>query len=86
MLLPARRTSFGDSLSTATVFSGPTNEQREEMAIYRWAVIVGPEKDFATGEASDLPLTAIVTPPDPFLGSAVFQRMPEGNNAWTGPP
>jgi hypothetical protein len=73
-----------NSLSATTSFSGYTSELRSGMGILRWAVLLGPESDFLTSDASDLPTTATVTPPSPFLGSAAFQRLPGGNNAWTG--
>jgi hypothetical protein len=71
-------------LSTATFFSGSATDWREGMVIFREAVVLGAEDQFVMGDAGDFPLTASVTPPAPFLGSAAFQRMPEGNNAWTG--
>jgi hypothetical protein len=74
-----------DPLSTATFFSGSATERRAGMVVFREAVVLGAEGEFVTGDASDLPPTATVTPPAPFRGSAAFQRMPEGENAWSGP-
>jgi hypothetical protein len=67
-----------------TFFSGSATERREGMAIFREAVVSGKDDDLVTGVAGDFPLTATVAPPAPFHGSAAFQRMPGGNNAWTG--
>jgi hypothetical protein len=69
---------------TFTSFSGSVNEHRDGMTIARHTVISGEASDFAIGDAGPFPLSATLTPPGPFHGSGVFQRMPGGDNAWTG--
>lgn len=78
------RRAVGSAPHPFTFFAGSATERREGMAIFREAVVSGTDDDLVTGEAGDFPLRATVTPPAPFLGSAAFQRMPAGNNAWTG--
>ncbi len=59
-------------------------ERREGMAIFRQAIVGAPKGAFALGDTGDHPASATVAPPEPFHGSAVFQRGQDGENSWTG--
>lgn len=72
-------------LGTSTFFSGYVSERREGMTISRLAIAEGTEDDLVPGDVGDFPVSAAVTPSDPFHGSAVFQRQSGADNAWTGP-
>jgi hypothetical protein len=76
--------TLSDPFDPSTFFSGSLTERREGMVIFRQSAASGTEHDLSPGDSGDFPPSATVTPPDPFLGSAVFQRMPGGGNSWTG--
>ncbi len=68
-----------------TFFAGSVTERREGMEIFRQtSTDKGKAGDLAASDASEHPPSAIVTPPSPFHGSAVFQQTPDGDNTWTG--
>ncbi len=82
---------FGTTLSTlnpsapaSTFFSGSVTERRRGMVIFRETAVHGTGNDLSPSDAGEFPSMATVTPPTPFHGSAAFQRMPEGDNTWTG--
>ena len=84
-----RTTSFaafavGDLPDSLTLFFSTASEQREGMSISRRAIVMGGIADFTPGDAGDFPLSATVEPPNPFHGSATFQRKAGSDNAWTG--
>jgi hypothetical protein len=66
-----------------TSFFGGIYEHRAGMSILRQAYSRGSENELISSTESNFPLSAIATPPDPFHGSASFQRT-GGDNAWTG--
>lgn len=68
----------------STSFSGYIAERREGMTIVRHTIARGRERQLIPSDDQPYPFSAAVTPPSPFQGSAVFQRMPGGENSWTG--
>jgi hypothetical protein len=67
-----------------TSFGGNITERRDQMTIVRYAFASGETSDLAPSDTGPFPLSATVTPPSPFKGSGVFQRVPGGDNSWTG--
>ncbi len=67
-----------------TNFFATTFERREGMVILRQAIVSTPKSSFALGDSGDHPASATVAPPEPFHGSAVFERGENGENSWTG--
>jgi hypothetical protein len=67
-----------------TYFAGSASERRQGMVIFRQAFVRGTAADLALGDTGDFPASATITPPAPFHGSAAFQRVPGGENSWTG--
>jgi hypothetical protein len=67
-----------------TSFSASVGERRRGMRIFRHIFVTGGRRDIAPGDTRPSPLSATVTPPAPFQGSAEFQRDAEGNSTWTG--
>jgi hypothetical protein len=61
------------------------NERRNGMRIERFILASGRRDDvLQVGDGSDFPASATVSPPDPFRGSAAFQRGAGGENSWSG--
>jgi hypothetical protein len=60
------------------------DERRNGMEIRRYVLASGRKDALQLGDSSDFPASATVSPSDPFHGSAVFERVPQGENAWTG--
>lgn len=71
-------------LTSTAVFSAGTSERRRGMEIYRSTFVHGKKKDLLLGDTRPFPLSATVTPPAPFQGSAEYRRTPEGERTWTG--
>lgn len=67
-----------------TDFGATVAERRRGMEIYRSVFVPGKAQDLNLGDTRPFPLSATVTPPAPFQGSAEFQRDAEGNSTWTG--
>lgn len=67
-----------------TSFGVQVREYRGEMAIFRTASVTGEEDDLVIGDTRPYPLSATVTPPPPFSGSAEYERTPGGSRTWTG--
>lgn len=80
--LSANTVNFGSTVET--FFVGSAFERREGMGISRQAFVRGTAADLALGDTGEYPASATITPPAPFHGSAAFQRVPEGENSWTG--
>lgn len=76
--------STDPELTSSTVFSAGVAERRRGMEIYRGTFATGKRRDLVLGDIRPFPLSATVTPPPPFQGSAEFQRDAEGNSTWTG--
>jgi hypothetical protein len=71
--------------SSRTVFRASLGERREKMRIDRRASAIGSKDNFETSVAGKWPKSAVVTPPEPFLGSATFERPDSGvGSAWAG--
>ena len=71
-------------LTSPTFFSASVWERRRGMEISRSTFVTGKKGDLVLGDTRPSPLSATVTPPAPFQGSAEFQRDAEGNSTWTG--
>lgn len=71
-------------VTSTTSFSATTVELRRGMSIYRNTFALGKESDILPGDTRPFPLSATITPPPPFQGSAEFQRTAEGESTWTG--
>jgi hypothetical protein len=67
-----------------TAFSGFIGERRRGMKIFRSTFVSGERAGIVPGDTRPFPLSATITPPAPFQGSAEFQRTPEGDSTWTG--
>lgn len=67
-----------------TSFGVQVGEDRRGMAIFRTAFVAGEEDDLVIGDTRPYPLSATVTPPPPFSGSAEYERAPGGSRTWTG--
>ncbi len=67
-----------------TSFAGYAAERRRGMSIFREVSRTGSASDLALSDTGDYPTSATIAPPAPFDGSAVFQRVPGGENSWTG--
>lgn len=80
----ATTTSFPSESFSATSFLSAISERRGRMSIVRITVANGEQSDLLPGDTDPFPLSATVSPPDPFSGSAAFQRMPHGDNSWSG--
>ncbi|HEX2095847.1 MAG TPA: hypothetical protein VHF50_00575 [Solirubrobacterales bacterium] len=60
-------------------------ERREKMTIVRYAhALVGGSNAFVASGPGQHPAFAVLRPPKPFAGSAVFEERGEFANAWTG--
>jgi hypothetical protein len=79
----ASTTALG-SITSFTAFGASTVERRRGMTISRHVLAPGDESQLVAGDTRPYPLSATVTPPAPFHGSAEFQRTIEGDRAWTG--
>lgn len=77
-------TTLGLLTDTLTFFSGAVSEQREGMVIFRQAFVRAPARSFSPEGPGDYPPAATATPPEPFHGSALFQRGHDEENSWTG--
>lgn len=71
-------------MSTGADIQASVDERRNEMRISRYVLASGREDVLLLGDSSDFPVSGTVSPPDPFRGSAVFERGSHGENAWTG--
>jgi hypothetical protein len=85
-----RRVGF----SVSTLKSAPANsrdsalvsgivERRHGMKISRYVIAFG-RHVLTLGDSGEYPTSATVLPPEPFRGSAVFERGSLGQNSWTG--
>lgn len=70
--------------SPFTTFGASVAERRRRMTIFRHTFATGKESQLVAGDTRPHPLSATVTPPAPFHGSAEFQRTAEGERSWTG--
>lgn len=75
---------WGPSDSPVTSFGASVVERRLGMTIFRITFVSGVESQLIAGDSRPHPLSAIVTPPTPFHGSAEFQRTAAGDSSWTG--
>lgn len=75
--------TIGDPFDLTT-FGASVVERRREMAIFRHTFVDGKEGDFVIGDTRPYPLSATVSPPAPFSGSAEYTRTPDGGRTWTG--
>ncbi len=80
----ANTKSIPSASFASTSFVGHIFERRGRMRIARVTVAEGEQSELLPGDSNPFPALATVSPPDPFHGSAVFQRMPRGNNSWSG--
>jgi hypothetical protein len=76
--------TWGIPESPLTTFSASVVERRRGMTIYRITFTDGKESQLIAGDSRPHPLSATVTPPAPFHGSAEFERTAEGASSWTG--
>lgn len=67
-----------------TSFGATVVERRRAMTIFRNTSAVGRKGDLVIGDTRPYPLSATVTPPAPFSGSAEYTRTPDGERTWTG--
>lgn len=67
-----------------TSFGASVVERRLGMTIFRYTYAEGEQGDIAIGDTRPYPLSATVTPPAPFSGSAEYTRTPGGDRTWTG--
>jgi hypothetical protein len=74
---------LGDPIDL-TSFDAMVAERRRGVGIFRWTVVTGARGDLLTGDTRPYPLTATITPPAPFSGSAQYERTPGGDRTWTG--
>ena len=74
---------LGDPLDL-TSFGAMVVERRGGMRIFRWTNVTGEREDVVVGDTRPYPLSATVTPPAPFSGSAEYERTPDGDHTWTG--
>jgi len=72
------------NVSASTTFTAAVSERRRGMTTSRFTFVDGEESDLAIGDTRPFPLSATVTPPPPFSGSAEYQRTPDGDRTWTG--
>jgi hypothetical protein len=84
-----RQVGFGASMwgspdSPLTTFGASVVERRRAIAIFRLTFASGEESQLTAGDSRPHPLSATVTPPAPFHGSAEFERTAEGDRSWTG--
>jgi hypothetical protein len=62
-------------------FTGGVLERRGAMQIGRVGIVPGKAPTFVFDHAKG---TATVSPPEPFSGTATFERHPDGTKSWTG--
>lgn len=74
---------LGDPIDLTT-FGASVVERRRGMTIFRHTFAEGKKGDIAIGDTRPYPLSATVTPPAPFSGSAEYERTPDGERTWTG--
>lgn len=74
----------GPSWSPTTIFGASIVERRQGVSIFRHTFVSRDGSQLIAGDSRPYPLSATVTPPAPFHGSAEFQRTPEGDRSWTG--
>lgn len=67
-----------------TSFGAMVVKRRRGMQVFWWTNVTGKRGDIVIGDTRPYPLSATVTPPAPFSGSAKYQRTPDGERAWTG--
>lgn len=76
--------TWGPAESPLTTFGASVVERHRGLTIFRHTFAEGKESQLIAGDSRPHPLSATVTPPAPFHGSAEFQRAPEGDRSWTG--
>lgn len=76
--------TLGPADSPFTTFGATVVERRRGMTIFRGTGASGKSSQLVAGDSRPHPLSATVTPPPPFHGSAEFQRTAEGDRSWTG--
>lgn len=76
--------TLGPLEAPSTTFGATVVERRRGMTIYRGTFADGENGQLVAGDSRPYPLSATVSPPPPFHGSAEFQRTPEGDRTWTG--
>lgn len=72
------------SITTTTLVGALVAERRRGMAILRDTFASLEKSPIFPGDTRPNPLSATVTPPAPFHGSAEYLRTPEGERTWTG--
>ena len=75
---PLRPTSDGADIHASI------EERRNGMRISRYVLASGREDVLQLGDDTAFPVSGTVSPPDPFRGSAAFERGSRGENRWTG--
>lgn len=76
--------TLGPPESPSITFGASIVERRRGMEIFRNTFASGEESQLTAGDSRPHPLSATVSPPAPFHGSAEFQRTTEGDSTWTG--
>jgi hypothetical protein len=64
-----------------TLFVAGVQEQRKRLLVSRYAFESGADQAFEVDESLT---AATVAPPEPFAGSAIFQRNADGSVSWSG--
>jgi hypothetical protein len=59
-------------------------ESRREIAIGRYALVLGFPGTLLTSLPGVHPATATLTPPAPFFGEGIYREKPAGSRSWTG--
>ena len=76
--------TWGLAESPLTTFGASVAERGRRLTIFRHTFATGKASQLIAGDSRPHPLSATVTPPAPFHGSADFQRTLEGDSSWTG--
>jgi hypothetical protein len=74
---------LGDPFDSIT-FGASVVERSRKMTIFRHTFAEGKKGSLVIGDTRPYPLSATVTPPAPFSGSAEYKRTPDGDRTWTG--
>jgi hypothetical protein len=67
-----------------TTFEANQAERREGVSIDHSADLTAPSKTFTVSPLGSDPISATVSPPAPFSGTASFEETTEGHGTWTG--
>ncbi|HEY6731713.1 MAG TPA: hypothetical protein VI039_11900 [Solirubrobacterales bacterium] len=80
----SRRPAQDSWVTEEAIHTAAVTERRPGMVITRSATAVSPPETFAVTPIGETPITATISPPAPFSGTATYEKRADGTTSWSG--